>query len=144
MTAGASIASPRDTTPTACTRSAGGTTDLRTGSVTGEDPLGGFESHAREDLLRIAEFPDAPDIYLNSFFDESLDEVAAFEELVGCHGGLGGWQTLPVLVHPVGWDVDADLVDASGHIWGAENVHRQFVRWLELLGHRQGLGERVG
>ena len=116
-----------------------GSMDLRTGEVTGEDPLSGFELHAREDLLRIAEFPDAPDIYLNSFYDESLDEVAAFEELVGCHGGLGGWQTFPMVVHPAAWTVDPDLTDQAGRIWGAENVHRQFVRWLEQLGHRQNL-----
>jgi uncharacterized membrane protein YvlD (DUF360 family) len=119
-----------------------GSVDLRTGTVTGDDPLAGFERHAREDLLRIAEFPDAPDIYLNSFYDPNLDEVAAFEELVGCHGGLGGWQTFPMLVHPAGWSVDDDLTDSAGRIWGAENVYRQFVRWLEQLGHRQDLPPR--
>ena len=116
-----------------------GSLDLRTGEVTGEDPLAGFEPHARADLLRIAEFPDAPDIYLNSFYDPSLDEVAAFEELVGCHGGLGGWQTFPMVVHPAAWSIDADLVDEAGRLWGAESVYRQFVRWLERLGHRQHL-----
>jgi hypothetical protein len=116
-----------------------GTLNLTTGAVTGENPLGGFEEHAREDLTRIAAFPDAPDIYLNSFYDTSTDEVAAFEELVGCHGGLGGWQTQAMLVHPAGWSVDDDLTDAHGRIYGAPNVHRQFVRWLERIGHRKDL-----
>ena len=117
-----------------------GTINLRTGEVSGAgDPLAAFESHARADLLRIAEFPDAPDIYLNSVYDTGTDEVAAFEELVGCHGGLGGWQTQPMVVHPASWKVDADLTDEDGRLWGAPNVYRQFVRWLEQQGHRRDL-----
>ncbi|MFL6289075.1 MAG: alkaline phosphatase family protein [Actinomycetes bacterium] len=119
-----------------------GTHDLRSGVVSGQDPLAPFEGHARADLLRIAEFSDAPDIYLNSLFDSGSNEVAAFEELVGCHGGLGGWQTQPIIVHPASWTVDADLIDDEGRIWGAPNVYQQFVRWLERLGHRRDLAER--
>ena len=84
-------------------------------------------------------FDDAPDIYVNSLYDPVLDEVAAFEELVGCHGGLGGWQTRPLLVHPTDWPVDPDLLDDRGRLRGAETVHRQLVRWLERLGHRAEL-----
>ncbi|HEX5016284.1 MAG TPA: phage holin family protein [Actinomycetes bacterium] len=116
-----------------------GTCDLRSGAVSGEDPLALFEAHARPDLLRIAEFTDAPDIYVNSLYDAATDEVAAFEELVGCHGGLGGWQTQPMIVHPASWIIDGDLTDDEGHLWGAPNVHRQFVRWLERIGHRANL-----
>ena len=68
-----------------------------------------------------------------------LDEVAAFEELVGCHGGVGGWQTRPLLMHPAEWAVDADLAGPDGRIRGADRVHTQLVRWLERLGHRTGL-----
>jgi hypothetical protein len=116
-----------------------GSINLKSGDVTGADPLASFGPHAREDMLRVCEFKNAPDIYLNSSFDTGTDEVAAFEELVGCHGGLGGWQTRPVIVHPADWAVDADLTEASGHIYGAENVYRQLVRWLEKLGHRKAL-----
>jgi hypothetical protein len=119
----------------------GGTHQLRTGEVSGTDPLEAFEQHARADLLRTAEFDDAPDIYVNSLYDPDSGEVAAFEELVGCHGGLGGWQTRPVVVHPSEWSIDDDLTDGDGHIWGAPNVHRQFVRWLEQVGHRTHLSE---
>lgn len=112
---------------------------LETGDVTGVDPLTLFGEHARADLLRAASFANAPDIYLNSAYDPVLDEVSAFEELVGCHGGLGGWQTRPMVVHPTGWTVDADLADAHGRLYGADSVHRQFVRWLEALGHRGGI-----
>ena len=84
-------------------------------------------------------YPNAPDIYVNSLYDPVLDEVAAFEELVGCHGGLGGWQTRPLLVHPAGWSIDEDLLDERGRLRGAPAVHHQMVRWLERLGHRTNL-----
>lgn len=109
---------------------------LVTGDVEGEDPLAPFGPHARADFLRAAQFAEAPDIYLNSLHDPDLDEVAAFEELVGCHGGLGGWQTRAMLVHPADWSIDADLLDSTGRLHTAENLHRQLVRWLEGLGHR--------
>ena len=119
-----------------------GTQVLRTGQITGEDPLAGFGPDTRADFLRAAEFPHAPDIYLNSFYDPVLDEVAAFEELVGCHGGVGGWQTRPILVYPATWQLDDDLLDEHGRLYGADMVHAQMVRWLERLGHRTDLPGR--
>ena len=64
-------------------------------------------------------YANAPDIYVNSLYDPVLDEVAAFEELVGCHGGLGGWQTRPMIVHPAEWSIDEDLLDDRGRLRGA-------------------------
>jgi uncharacterized membrane protein YvlD (DUF360 family) len=115
-----------------------GVQHLRDGVVEGVDPLAGFDQYARADLLHVAGFAHAPDIYLNSAYDAALDEVAAFEELVGCHGGLGGWQTRPMLVRPAGWELDADLL-TDGTIRGAEVLHVQLVRWLERLGQRTAL-----
>ena len=116
---------------------------LATGELTGTDPLTGFTTDARADFLRAASFHDAPDLYVNSLYDPVLDEVAAFEELVGCHGGLGGWQTRPMLVHPTEWSLAEDLVDDRGRLVGADVVGRQLVRWLEELGHRGGSARRV-
>jgi hypothetical protein len=118
---------------------ADGVIDLTTGRVTGEDPLAPYGPDARVDFLRAANFEDAPDLYVNSTYDVVLDEVAAFEELVGCHGGIGGWQTQAMLVHPNDWTIDPDLVDDDGRLYGADMVHRQLVRWLEQLGHRTGV-----
>ena len=117
---------------------------LRTGEVTGINPLAPFGDQARIDMLRVAEFDNAPDIYLNSMYDPQTDEVAAFEELVGCHGGVGGWQTRAVLVHPSDWTVWPELLDSQGRLVSAEVVHRQMVGWLELLGHRKNLGQAEG
>jgi hypothetical protein len=117
-----------------------GSHELRSGVVEGRDPLIPFGPHAVDDLLRHDQLPHTPDILLNSRIDAATDEVAAFEELVGCHGGLGGWQNQPVLVHPSGWTVPAPLV-------GADAVHHQLVSWLELHGSRarsSGSGDAAG
>jgi uncharacterized membrane protein YvlD (DUF360 family) len=102
---------------------------LDTGRIEGADPLGPFGPHAVADLRRHDSLPHVGDIVINSQIDISTDEVAAFEELVGCHGGLGGWQTRPVLVHPAEWPVE-------GTLDGADAVHRQLVHWLERVGQR--------
>jgi hypothetical protein len=120
---------------------ASGVQNLTTGAVTGDDPLADFGADARTDFARAAEFADAPDIYVNSMYDAQLDEVAAFEELVGSHGGIGGWQTRPVLVYPSEFSLDPDLLDDRGRLNGADQVHQQLVTWLQQLGHRKGLRE---
>ncbi len=100
--------------------------------VDGTDPLAGFGPHAVADVRRHDTLAHVGDLVINSPIDPGTDEVAAYEELVGCHGGLGGWQTEAVLVHPAEWRVEDPLV-------GADAVHRQLVQWLEQLGHRRGL-----
>lgn len=95
--------------------------------VEGSDPLAGFGTHAVEHLRRTASFPDAPDILVNSFYDPVSNEVAAFEEQIGCHGGLGGWQAEPFLLYPAGWETDLD------EIIGAEAVYQILKGWLNHL-----------
>ena len=36
---------------------------------------------------------------VGSFYDPELDEGCAFEELISFHGGLGGPQTRPFILH---------------------------------------------
>ena len=66
---------------------------------------------------------------VNSTYWHDLDEVAAFEELVGSHGGMGGTQAYPFLLHPV------ELALPDEQLVGAEAVHRELRRWLVQLGH---------
>jgi uncharacterized membrane protein YvlD (DUF360 family) len=112
---------------------------LREDRVEGEDPLAGFGPAAAADLRRHDELPHTGDLVVNSSYDPVTQEVAAFEDLIGCHGGLGGWQDRPVLIHPAAWPVDGELT-------GADAVHRQLVRWLERFGDRAGprIGTRPG
>ena len=106
---------------------------LRDGLVTGTDPLTPFRPEAAAFLLRASSMPEAPDIAVNSLLDPVTGEVAAFEGLVGCHGGLGGWQDRAMLVWP------SDLPQPPERLIGADAVHRQLVSWLEHLGHRADL-----
>ena len=103
---------------------------LRDGRVTGVDPLLPYGPHARGDLLRHQETAHVGDLVLISAVDTVTDEVAAFEELVGSHGGLGGRQTDAMLMHPAQWPV------THGDLNGPDAVHRQLVAWLEMLGLR--------
>ena len=52
--------------------------------------------------------------------------MAAFEELVGSHGGIGGEQSFPFILHPSEWDMGDELV-------GAEMVHQVFMREIQEL-----------
>jgi uncharacterized membrane protein YvlD (DUF360 family) len=101
--------------------------------VEGTDPLARFGPHAVADVRRHDGLAHVGDLVINSPIDPGTDDVAAYEELVGCHGGLGGWQTEAVLVHPAGWQVEAPP------LIGADAVHRQLVLWLEQLGQRRHL-----
>ncbi|MET3427520.1 hypothetical protein BJ973_006732 [Actinoplanes tereljensis] len=103
---------------------------LRDGTVEGADPLLPYGPQARADLLRHQDAMHVGDLVLISSVDPVTEEVAAFEELVGSHGGLGGWQTEAVLVHPSRWPVGRPELD------GPDAVHRQLVEWLDMLGLR--------
>ncbi len=93
----------------------------------GDSPLAAFGPHAAEHLRRTDSFPDAPDILVNSFYRAETNEVAAYEELIGSHGGLGGYQTEPFLLFPAEWEL------ATENIVGAEAVYRQLKTWLDQL-----------
>jgi hypothetical protein len=68
---------------------------------------------------------------VNSTVDPVTNDVAAFEGLVGSHGGLGGWQDHAMLLGPT--DLMADLPD---RIEGADELHRVLVGMLEASGQR--------
>ena len=98
-----------------------GQRNLVTGEINGEDPLlpyavgsappankrsqgAGLAGQAPVDVRawqvrRMAEFPSAGDLILNStLYGDGT--VASFEELIGNHGGLGGEQTDAFILHP--------------------------------------------
>ena len=102
---------------------AGGRYYLVEDRVEGENPLAGFGSNAAQHLSRSDSFPDAPDILVNSFCNHETNEVAAYEELIGCHGGLGGYQTQPFVLYP------AQLPMGDGPLVGAAAVHKVLKGW---------------
>jgi uncharacterized membrane protein YvlD (DUF360 family) len=102
---------------------------LGSNRVEGEDPLAPFGPNAAAHVRRTDAFPHCADLMINSAFDPEAGEVSAFEELVGSHGGLGGTQSFPFVLHP------ADLDWPDEEVVGAEAVHRIFRSWLGALGH---------
>jgi uncharacterized membrane protein YvlD (DUF360 family) len=93
------VAYEDDGTPVAFGK--GGARNLHSGDVTGEDPMEQFgDVDLRSwQVRRIADFPNAGDLILNSpLYPDGT--VAAYEELIGSHGGLGGEQTDAFIFHP--------------------------------------------
>ncbi len=100
--------------------------------VDGEDPTTLFGPHTIMSLKREDAMEHAPDLLLISQYDPELGEVAAFEELIGSHGGLGGPQTEPLILHPTEWELDEEVP------LGAPAIYRNIRRWLESMGIELG------
>lgn len=101
-----------------------GAHNVSDGTISGEDPLAPFGDVAlrAEQVLRLARFQVAGDLILNSTLYPD-GTVAAFEELVGSHGGLGGQQTDSFLLHPCAEHVKDHRID------NAYQVYALLERW---------------
>ena len=108
-----------------------GRRNLHTGEVVGADPVAPY---ARPEgagaasiekrvwqLQRVMEFPSAGDLWVISTLYED-GTVAALEELVGNHGGLGGEQTDAFIFHPV--DMEVPETRCSTDVFHILNKHR--------------------
>ena len=109
--------------------------ELATGRVLGQDPLAGFGPLAAQSLRRLAGFWNTGDLMVIGPYDEATGEVVSFEDLVGSHGGLGGWQMEPFLLHPV------DLTLKHAPLIGATAVHDELRRWQGSAPERGSSGD---
>ncbi len=107
---------------------ASGRRNLDSGAIEGDDPLGPFGPEAVVMVTKAAGYANAADVMVNSLYDVERDEVAAFEHQVSSHGGLGGPQTHPFVLHP------ADLTPPAGVIEGPAALHFVLKDWLAELG----------
>jgi hypothetical protein len=98
--------------------------------IEGVDPVAAFGRNAAPGLKRLDAMAECGDLVLISQFDGASGEIAAFEEQIGAHGGLGGLQTDAFVLHPTDWQIDAPIV-------GAPALHRQIGRWLEAARLRE-------
>jgi uncharacterized membrane protein YvlD (DUF360 family) len=105
-----------------------GTHFLDQNRVEGDDPLEPYGPRAADHVRRTDAFPHCPDVLVNSTYWAEEDEVAAFEELVGSHGGMGGSQSFPFVLFP------AELAWPDEPVVGPERVHQIFRGWLAALG----------
>jgi hypothetical protein len=103
--------------------------------VTGQNPLEPYGNHAARVLQRAVMMPEAPDIYINSRVSGMTLDIAAFEPLVGAHGGLGGWQDRAILLTPRAL---ADVLPGE-RIEGADRLHTVLVTMLRAVGQRKTL-----
>ena len=106
---------------------------LDTGEVTGRDPLQPYGDHAARVLRRAVVMPEAPDLYVNSRIEDATLDIAAFEPLVGAHGGLGGWQDRAILLTPR----TLAHVLPDEQIEGADRLHAVLVSMLRAVGQRK-------
>ena len=100
-----------------------GARNLHNGAIVGEDPLvayGDADFRAKQ-VRRIADFPHAGDLIVNSTVYPD-GTVAAMEELIGNHGGLGGEQTDAFLFHPP--DLDVPQTSNSADVFAILNARR--------------------
>jgi len=96
--------------------------------VVGEDPVAPFGPYAIASLRGLDAMDNVGDIAAISVLDPDTEEVAAFEELIGSHGGIGGWQTKGFILYPADWEVTEDP------LLGAPAVYRQLRSWMEAMG----------
>jgi hypothetical protein len=105
---------------------ADGAVRIADGMVEGVDPTTPYGPNTLRHLRRHVRFRHMPDLLVVGAWYEELGEVAAFEELIGSHGGLGGEQSHAFVLAParLRWP------DVDGGIVGAAAVHRILRGWL--------------
>ena len=86
-----------------------------------------FPPSAADHLRRTDGFEHVADIMVNSFYDADVEQGCAFEELISFHGGLGGPQTQPFILHPV------TLPMPEHRVVGAAAVHDLLLDWRRSL-----------
>ncbi|HEY7025575.1 MAG TPA: phage holin family protein [Candidatus Limnocylindrales bacterium] len=96
---------------------------LKGGGVEGDDPLKPYGGEALAALVRLDAMSNCGDLVLISSFDPDTQQVAAFEELIGSHGGLGGPQTDAMILFPADWELKNEIV-------GADAVYKQLQSWM--------------
>ncbi|HRA65559.1 MAG TPA: YIP1 family protein, partial [Caldilinea sp.] len=108
-----------------------GRRNLHTGEVVGDDPVApyapaqGVAAASIEkrvwQLKRVMDFPSAGDLWvISTVYPDGT--VAALEELIGNHGGLGGEQTDAFLFHPS--DMEAPDTRNATDVFHILNNHR--------------------
>ena len=104
-----------------------GRLDVTAAHREGPDPLEAYGRRAAENLLHLDGCPNVGDLILLGAVDHASEEVTGFEELIGSHGGLGGWQTEPFILCP------ETLLLTEGQPIGAPAVYRQLKAWQAQL-----------
>ena len=108
-----------------------GQRNLDTGEVVGDDPVAPYAPQSGHgaasiekriwQIKRVMEFPSAGDLWLiSTVYPDGT--VAALEELIGSHGGVGGEQTDAFILHPA--DMEVPETRNSTDVFHILNNHR--------------------
>ena len=108
---------------------------LESGKVNGQDPIARFGPHAARHLLREAKFANVPDIVVIGEVNEQTGEVPAFEDKLGNHGGLGGWQREPFVMFPSVFTPEVEEIVGAGHL------HDLLKQWMAESRAQAAVGE---
>jgi uncharacterized membrane protein YvlD (DUF360 family) len=87
-----------------------------------------YGPNAARHVRRPDGFAHCGDIMVNSTYWDETDEVAAFEGLVGSHGGTGGEQSFPFALVP------SEFAFPDEPVVGPGEMHRWLRRWLADVG----------
>ena len=90
--------------------------------IDGENPLANFSPNAPALLKRLCHYQNAPDLLVSTVYDPISKTMPAFENQSGHHGGIGGDQSFPFLIHPIDLTMDGKIV-------GAETMYKQLMKW---------------
>ena len=104
-----------------------GRLDLTADQLDGLDPLEAYGGRAAENLLHLDGLSNVGDLVLLGAVEPVSEEVTGFEELIGSHGGLGGWQDQPFILCPPTLHMTDDPPV------GAPAVNRQLKAWQAQL-----------
>jgi hypothetical protein len=94
--------------------------------------IAAFGPHAANDVRQLFTREHVGDLVLLGRYDPDTDEVAAFEDLVGSHGGLGDDQTEAVFIVPTTW---SSLCE-PGVVLTGRQVHEALLDRMRTLGLR--------
>jgi uncharacterized membrane protein YvlD (DUF360 family) len=104
-----------------------GRLDLTASQPYASDLVDDYGPRAVENLLHLDGFANTGDLILIGAVDRVSLEVTGFEELIGSHGGLGGWQGDPFILCPPTLHMTEDPPV------GAPALYRQLKAWQEQL-----------
>jgi hypothetical protein len=86
--------------------------------IQGDDPLSGLDDPqtAAHDIAQLAAYPHSGDLMLFGAWDER-GAVVTFEDQLGTHGGVGGAQGRPFIIHPSDVPLDARALDSPRDLY---------------------------
>lgn len=90
----------------------------------GQDILQQYPPHTSAQLQKINGYPHSGDLFIFSKYDAERQQCAAFEDLLGHHGGIGGLQSEAFVLSPHQFVWDSPIYDST-------ELHRRIRTWQD-------------